>query len=185
MTSKPHSGFDWRKAGLVPALNIPPKDCTNHCSDGPCDCSGEWQVLAFSFESVQSLVEQFETLCDKLRLVRDGQVTLHEDQMGTWAAGVLALAESNPASEPDTIIAQGYVGDQAVGPQVRLPNPATKPPKKPYVYSGDVDDPGPSRSERIQAYVGKRDPWVCTCNPGFQGCDGPDCEISNQDTSSQ
>ena len=36
-----------------PALKIPPIDCTNHCGDGPCDCSGEWRIRAWSLDMAE------------------------------------------------------------------------------------------------------------------------------------
>jgi hypothetical protein len=32
------------------ALSTHPKDCTNNCYDGPCDCSGQWQVKGWTFD---------------------------------------------------------------------------------------------------------------------------------------
>jgi hypothetical protein len=46
--------LDAAREMLRGSLNIPPADCTNHCGDGPCDCSGEYRVQAYSKESVDA-----------------------------------------------------------------------------------------------------------------------------------
>ncbi len=33
-----------------PGLTGRPRDCTDHCGDGLCDCSGEWRVLAWDID---------------------------------------------------------------------------------------------------------------------------------------
>lgn len=39
----------------VPGLSGPPKDCTNNCRTGDCDCSGNWVALAWSLDPAKVL----------------------------------------------------------------------------------------------------------------------------------
>lgn len=39
----------------VPGLSGPPKDCTNNCWTGDCDCSGNWVALAWSLDPAKVL----------------------------------------------------------------------------------------------------------------------------------
>lgn len=61
---KPHSE-------LVVALTLPPMDCTGDCNYGPCNCSGERRVSAYTKESVDGLVEQLEAALRVVEAARD------------------------------------------------------------------------------------------------------------------
>jgi hypothetical protein len=59
-----------------PALSTHPKDCTNNCYDGPCDCSGEWQVKGWTFDpaSVPALVAELRVARKLIDRVQRGPI---------------------------------------------------------------------------------------------------------------
>jgi hypothetical protein len=80
---------DWQvveEPELVPVLTIRPKDCTNHCDDGPCDCSGEWQVQGYTSESVDALIARLRER--EAQLARERERLAEYEEQWNELAGV-------------------------------------------------------------------------------------------------